>query len=369
MDKCPILYGRIEKHIKHRHFTSIYSYTFKQVILMKMLLAILISFMSVSTEETNASGGKDAYCVMAIGDQTIMEEQNMHRPQSVASISKIMTAIVALENSDIEETWQVSDAILSAHGSAIYLKQGQDVSMKSLLYGLMLRSGNDAAAEIAAHTSGSEKKFVKLMNKKAKEIGMLNTIFHNPSGLDDEGSEGNISTAYDMAVLMSYAMKNKQFRDITSSQYYTSEWNLRWKNKNKLLFEFPFTTGGKTGFTKHAGRTLVTTAKNHDLETVVVTLGTADDFEFHKEHHTKAFNEYEMMEVLSKGTYHVDQHEVKIKKPIKVTMKKDKSDQLQVNAHIEKGELIVEVKKNNQLQIESYDVKNLRKSWWEKVFS
>ncbi|MEG2245323.1 MAG: D-alanyl-D-alanine carboxypeptidase, partial [Erysipelotrichaceae bacterium] len=174
-------------------------------------------------------------------DESIIESKNEHLQKSVASTSKIMSAIIALEQGELKDEIKVSSHILDAYGSSIYLKVNQKISLKSLLYGLLLRSGNDAAIEIAYHISGSEKNFVKEMNKIANEIGMLNTQFHNSSGIDDQG-KGNLSTAYDMAILMSYAMKNKNFRNITSAKYYQEKDN-KWKNKNRLLFDFPFVNG------------------------------------------------------------------------------------------------------------------------------
>lgn len=331
---------------------------------MKVFMSILIWFSVVSPSLQDDTA--DAYCVMSVVDQQVIESKNMHRPQSVASISKIMSAIIAIEQGNLKDTWKVSDAILSAHGSSIYLKQGQDVSLESLLYGLMLRSGNDAAIEIATHISGSEKAFVQEMNRKGKEIGMLNTTFHNPSGLDDE-QEGNISTAYDMAILMSYAMKNMDFRKITSTKYYNTDWNLRWKNKNRLLFDYEYANGGKTGFTKKAGRTLVSSASKDDLEVVVVTLQTPDDFAFHKEKHEQVFNDYQLLDVLKKGKYIVNQHEVDVKQKLSIAMKKDGSETLQVNTHIEEGELVVEIAKNEQRQIYDYKAKSIAKSWWQRL--
>lgn len=302
----------------------------------------------------------ESYCVLSTADNTVVEEKNMHEKQSVASISKIMTAVVALEHGRLDDQWHVSSEINKAVGSSIYLKEGQSVSLKSLLYGLMLRSGNDAAMEIAKHVSGSQAEFVKLMNEQAKRLGMLNTTFHNPSGLDEEDS-GNISTAYDMALLMSYAMKNETFRQITGSEYYTSEWNYRWKNKNKLLFEFPFATGGKTGFTKKAGRTLVSSAENNGVESVVVTLRADDDFKFHEEEHKKSFETIDVVDVLKEGDYQVLGRSFKIDQPIQVTMKKDGSDKLHVKSHFEKDDFVVEVQKNDQSAVYTYATKSTKK--------
>lgn len=322
---------------------------------------VIICFICVLLQTAIIHG--ESYCVLSSVDNTVIEEKDMHKQQSVASISKIMTAIIAIEKGNLEDTWQVSDNVTSTVGSSIYLKVGQEVSLKSLLYGLMLRSGNDAAKEIAIHISGDEASFVNEMNAKAKEIGMLNTTFENASGLDEDG-EGNISTAYDMAILMSYAMKNPVFREIDSSQYYTNEWNSRWKNKNKLLFEFPFTTGGKTGFTKKAGRTLVTSAKNDDMESIVVTLSMSNDFEFHEEKHKEAFDSMKILTILDKGTFETNHQEITVDTPIQISVHKDGSDQVEVYSHLEDNQFVVEVRKNEQSDLYQYEAKSLSRSWW-----
>ena len=140
-----------------------------------ILLCLLLQLMSVHAE---------SYVVLSGADNTIVEEKNKDEKQSVASISKIMTAVIAIEHGQLDESFAVDDEINKAYGSSVYLKQGQQVTMRDLLYGLMLRSGNDAAVEIAKHVAGSQEAFVELMNQKAAEIGMSNTTFSNPSGLD-----------------------------------------------------------------------------------------------------------------------------------------------------------------------------------------
>lgn len=232
----------------------------------------------------------------------IIYGKDIHAVQSVASISKVMTGIVAIENSNINKKITVGDEVLKAYGSGIYIKPGEKLRIKDLLYGLMLRSGNDAALAIAVAVAGDVDSFVNLMNKKAKEIGMNDTEFNNPSGLDEE--KGNFSSAYDMALLMSYAMKNKNFRKITSTENYTLKTNknvYEWRNKNKLLFTYKYITGGKTGFTKIAKRTLVTSASRDGLNLTVVTLNDGNDWEDHKNLYEEAFNQYTAYTLLKKG--------------------------------------------------------------------
>lgn len=301
----------------------------------------------------------DSYCVLSEDDNTVIEEKNMNDAQSVASISKIMTAVIAIEEGDLKDTWKIGDEIKQANGSSIYLKVGQQVNLQDLLYGLMLRSGNDAAIAIAAHVKGNVNDFVKEMNEKAKKIGMLNTTFHNPSGLDEEDG-GNISTAYDMAILMSYAMKNEDFQKITGAKYYTSTWNYRWKNKNRLLFEFPFTTGGKTGFTKKAGRTLVTAASHDGVNSVVVTLRSDDDFAFHESKHQEVFEKYKTEILLKEGNYRLGKKQIHVDHDLAISLQKEGKDTLQVKSHIEKNNFVVEVVKNNVSNVYSYPLQKVK---------
>lgn len=225
----------------------------------------------------------------------VLYAKNANHVQSVASISKIMTAIVAIESGRLKKTVTIDESVLKAYGSGIYVKVGEKLTLEDLLYGLMLRSGNDAAVAIADYVGGDVKKFVTLMNKKANELGMKNSTFNNPSGLDEEQEKGNFSTAKDMAILTSYAMQNATFRKIVGTKKYVLKTNKNtyvWHNKNKLLNTYQYTTGGKTGFTKKARRTLVSTASKDGLNLAVVTLNDGNDFADHKSMHDYGFSSY-----------------------------------------------------------------------------
>ena len=185
------------------------------------------------------------FCVMA-QDGRLLYGTGLHETQSVASISKVMTAIVAMEHGDLSMKITIGEEINDAQGSSIYLKEGETYTLEDLLYGLLLRSGNDAAVMIATYVAGSEEAFVKLMNDKAKKIGMKNTTFVNSSGLDNTDS-GNYSTAYDMALLTKYAMQYDEYREMVKTKEYTVKTNYKtyvWHNKNKLL-NYDYVTGGK----------------------------------------------------------------------------------------------------------------------------
>jgi D-alanyl-D-alanine carboxypeptidase len=215
-----------------------------------------------------------------------------------------MTAIIAIESGKMNKYVTISEKATHAEGSSVYLKPGEKVKLKDLVYGLMLRSGNDTAVAIAEYIGGSVEGFAYLMNEKARQIGMYNSHFTNPHGLDD--SNNHYSTAYDMALLMRYAMMNKTFQKISGTKVYraanpTEDWDRVWRNKNRLLNKYQYCTGGKTGYTKLAKRTLVSTATKGDMSLIAVTLNDSDDWNDHIAMYESGFKGYDMAEVLSKG--------------------------------------------------------------------
>ena len=238
-----------------------------------------------------------------------MEGSNVDNQRLIASISKIMTCIVAIEYGDIETKVKIGDEVLKSYGSGIYVSIGEELTLDDLLYGLMLRSGNDAALAIAHNVSGSLENFVFLMNEMATKIGMKNTTFVNPSGLEENDGTGNMSTVYDMALLTQYAMKNEHYRRIVGTESIivkSSMKTYKWINKNKLLGSYEYCTGGKTGYTKKAKRTLVTTASKNGMDLIVVTFNDGDDFNDHKKLYEKYFNNYKVDKILSKGDKYDD---------------------------------------------------------------
>lgn len=259
-----------------------------------LLLLSLTSCNSIKTLETNNIIAS-SYIVIEQSNNKILEGHNYDEARSVASISKIMTAIIVLENIDINKTVKVPKEINKVYGSSIYLKENEEITIEKLLYGLMLRSGNDAAITLALSVSESLEDFVSLMNQKAEELNMKNSYFSNPHGLDEEDS-GNISSAYDMAILYSYCLKNEKFANITNSKYYGT-----YINKNKLIRTYPYCTGGKTGFTKKAKRTLVSSASKDNINLIAVTLNCGNDFQVHKDLYESYFNNYTSIKVLNKG--------------------------------------------------------------------
>ncbi|MBM7542482.1 D-alanyl-D-alanine carboxypeptidase family protein [Amphibacillus cookii] len=222
----------------------------------------------------------------------ILYQKNTEEPQLIASITKIMTALIAIEYSELDEYVKVSNDAVLTEGSSIYLIENERILLKDLVYGLMLRSGNDAAVAIAEHVGESLDGFVFLMNEKAKWLGMNDTSFANPHGLD---ADNHYSTAKDMAILMRYAMGNELFAEITGAKSFQSEnRTYAWGNKNKLLTTYyPPTIGGKTGYTKAAGRTLVSVAEKEGKQLIVVTINDPDDWQDHMRLYEWGFEQIE----------------------------------------------------------------------------
>lgn len=207
----------------------------------------------------------------------VLYQQNPDEERLIASITKIMTAVVALEHGEPEQRYTVTARDM-AEGSSMYLQPGDVLRLEELLYGLMLVSGNDAALAVAHCVSGETEDFVALMNETARRLGMTHSHFANPNGLD---AEEHYSSARDMAVLAAYALKNQDFRRIVSTASITIGQRYL-ANHNKLLRRYEGCIGVKTGFTKAAGRTLVSAATRDGMTLVCATLNDGDDWNDHE---------------------------------------------------------------------------------------
>ncbi|RUS48130.1 D-alanyl-D-alanine carboxypeptidase family protein [Cohnella sp. AR92] len=232
-----------------------------------------------------------------------LSEENGDREMRIASLTKIMTAIVAIENGRLEDVVTVSPGAAGKEGSSLYLKAGEKIKLGNLLYGLMLRSGNDAATAIAEHVGGSLDGFVYLMNRKAEELGLAHSHFANPSGLDQEG---HYSSANDLARLTAYALHDKTFSSIVSTKVKTApnphdKWEYKWVNKNKMLFQYDGADGVKTGYTKKALRCLVSSATRNGQQLVAVTLNDRNDWMDHRRMLDYGFSAYPLQTVIKKG--------------------------------------------------------------------
>ncbi len=273
---------------------------------MKKIFLFLTFFLFFLPFTVSADTAKSTI-VMDLDSGRILYEKNAEQRRLIASITKIMTAIVAIEEGDLTEKITVGEEVLSMYGTNIYVEVGEKMKLRDLLYGLLLRSGNDASVVIAKAIAGSEEKFVDMMNQKAKEIGMKNTTFKNPHGLDEESE--NYSTAYDMALLSKYAYKNKTYRNIVSTNKYevsTGKKTYLWYNRNKLLTTYEYCTGGKNGYTPRAGKTLVTTASKNGLNLTVVTLSDGDIYHNHLDLYENMFSQYQRYKIIDKNEFSID---------------------------------------------------------------
>lgn len=268
---------------------------------MKKVLLILIVLLKINVNATNTST-----IVMDTESGRILYQNNAYEKKLIASTTKIMTFVVAYEYArDFLDVYvEAGDEILKMYGTSIYLSYHEEMLLRDLLYGLMLRSGNDAAVVIANFVGGSEENFVKLMNKKAKFLGMNNTIFNNPHGLDEVTK--NYSTAYDMAILSSYASKIPFYQLVTGTKYYNVQTKIKsyaWTNRNKLIFMYPNFKTGKTGYTPSAGKTFVSTASKDNLNLTIVTLNDNNTYENHRMLYEEMFKKYHRKLVLSKNDF------------------------------------------------------------------
>ncbi|MBQ8909394.1 MAG: D-alanyl-D-alanine carboxypeptidase [Clostridia bacterium] len=222
-----------------------------------------------------------AMCVMETSSKRVIECKNESKQLPMASTTKIMTAITAIENcNDLDATFEVSPKAIGISGTSIYLRKGEVMSTRDLLYGLMLVSGNDASVAIAEHVGGSTQKFVSMMNALAKKVGATNSHFDNTHGLD---SETHYTSAKDLALITSYALENDTFREIvstTNTKITNADGKVRYlRNKNKLLTSLDGCCGVKTGFTDDAGRCLVSACQRDGMRVVCVVLNCSPMFE------------------------------------------------------------------------------------------
>ncbi len=235
----------------------------------------------------------------------IIYEKNAHTKLPMASTTKIMTALCVIENTSLEEEITVPDQAIGIEGSSMYLEKGEKITVRELLYGLMLSSGNDAAVALAIHTSSDVESFVKLMNDTAMKIGAKNTYFSNPNGLPHDN---HYTTAYDLMLITRYALKYDIFKEIAGTyeknvSWSTREHNRTLKNHNKLLKMYDGAKGVKTGFTKASGRCLVSYAERGGVGLICVTLNAPDDWNDHISLLDKGFASVKVKNIFKKDSY------------------------------------------------------------------
>lgn len=247
---------------------------------------------------TAAISAKRAYVLDAVSGR-VLYEKNPQERSLIASTTKIMTALIVCEQCNVLDRMRIPKEAVGIEGSSMYLQEGEVLTLQELLYGLMLQSGNDAAVALAIYCGGTVEGFAELMNDKARNLGLRDTHFENPNGLD---SPGHFSTARDLAVLAAYAMENPVFRKTVSTkslmvgQRYLT-------NHNKLLWRVEGADGVKTGYTKAAGRILVSSATRNDRRILVVTIDGPDDWNDHISLLESGFSRYSVQKIVAKGQY------------------------------------------------------------------
>ncbi len=260
---------------------------------------------SVNTDVNFPSVSATSACIIECDSGDVIYEKNSNKTMPMASTTKIMTAIVAIENAPMKKIITVSSEAVGIEGSSIYLCENERLTTEELLYALMLESANDAACALAIEIGGSVEGFVDMMNDKASSLGLRNTHFTNPHGL---GDTEHYSTAQDLATLMAYCMKNETFAKITSTKKFSLDgsddsYSRLLVNHNRLLGTYEGITGGKTGYTKNAGRCLVTSCERNGVTLCAVTLNAPDDWNDHKSMYSYGFTLYKRVVLETAGQF------------------------------------------------------------------
>lgn len=274
-------------------------------------------------------------CVLMYEDGQCVFEKNADVKHLIASTTKILTAIVCLENSELSSRVKIKKEHCLVEGSSMYLEAGESYSVRELLLGLLLASGNDAALALADHVAGGEKEFAALMNETAKRVGMTNSSFANPHGLD---ARGHYSTARDMACLMLYCMYNPQFCELISC-YSSTIKEETYINHNKLLKLYPWCVGGKTGFTAAAGRCLVSCAEKNGMRFVCVSFAAPDDWNDHIRLYDYAFENYSLKNLSRDVAFEIplisgSKKKIKVVPAEELVLLVNKADEIKIQAEI-----------------------------------
>lgn len=227
----------------------------------------------------------------------VLYEKNASKRGLIASTTKIMTALVVCEHCNVLDRFRIPKEAVGIEGSSMYLQEGEVLTIQDLLYGLMLHSGNDAAVALAIYCAGTVEGFTQLMNDKAARLGLDNTNFENPHGLD---GVAHYSTAEDLAKLASYAMSNPIFRKTVSTKT-VSAGKRHLRNHNKLLWRYEGANGVKTGYTKKAGRILVSGAERNGRQLIAVTMNAPNDWQDHEKLLNQGFSEFTTVQIVNEG--------------------------------------------------------------------
>ncbi|WP_213818423.1 D-alanyl-D-alanine carboxypeptidase family protein [Garciella nitratireducens] len=314
--------------------------------LIKKILFFIFIFIFILSIQITSASNLNISCESAIvieqNTGRILYSKNIDRKRAMASTTKIMTAIVAIENGHLDDIITISQNAAEIEGSSIYLEANEHLTLEELLYGLMLRSGNDAAYAIAEYIGGGNvEKFINMMNRKAEEIGANNTHFMNPHGLHDKQ---HYTTAHDLAKITAYAMKNETFKKIISTKNKTiswenHEWNRSLTNKNKMLWNYQGGNGVKTGYTTDAGKCFVSSAFRNNIQLIAVVLKSNNIWKDATALLDYGFDHYKPYKVISKEDYlksisviegTKDRIRTYSKKDVIIPIRKEEKDKIQV---------------------------------------
>lgn len=266
----------------------------KRTICFALSLALAFTALPLRVRADFAPSARAAILIHADSGE-VLYEKNAEEAMLVASTTKLMTALVVLEECESDELVTVEHADAAVEGSSAYLQPGERYTVEEVLSGLLLVSGNDAARALARHVSGSVEAFAELMNRKAAELQLVNSSFRNPHGLDEEG---HYSCAADLARIMAACMENETFMRISGTKTATVR-DLTYVNHNRLLTDCEGVISGKTGYTKAAGRSLVTGAERDGLRLICVTLGCPDDWKEHTDLYNWAYDTFVCVPIAS----------------------------------------------------------------------
>ncbi len=272
---------------------------FKRYLKLALIIsaATILLFTPFATGGRTASADGRAETVIELSTGRVLEAKNAEAKLPMASTTKIMTALIVIEECNLDEEITVPREAVGVEGSSIYLKYDEKISVRDLVYGLMLRSGNDSAAALAIHHSGNIDNFVVRMNERARELGASSTNFTNPSGLPDPK---HYTTAKDLGLIACAAMKNETFAKVVSTKNYNGNYR-SFVNKNKILSKLEGANGVKTGYTTKAGRCLVSSCERDGMDLVCVVLDCYDMYERSAKLINNCFDRYELATV-SKDT-------------------------------------------------------------------
>lgn len=328
----------------------------KQFLCLMCAVLAAFTFFGVYRNESTARAEAQAELAMELTTEAVLTQKNADARLPMASTTKILTAIIIVEDCNLEEVITVPDCAVGTEGSSIYLKKDEQINIIDLLYGLMLRSGNDSATALAVHHSGSTEKFAQVMTERAKKMGAVNSNFKNPSGLPNDE---HYTTARDLCKIACHAMRNDTFRKIVSTTDYRGSYR-SFHNKNKMLYSCEGANGVKTGYTLKAGRCLVSSAERNGMDVVCVVLNCPDMYERSSVIFDNCFNNYKLLKL--------DENKVFMCNKVLCKIKNSKSVVLKTNEKMKYRVIPVNNPEDNEIaQLEIYSENNL--IFTEKLYS